>query len=469
MSRAPISGRELHNRRLRGRRVLVLGLGRFGGGVETARYLIGEGASVVISDTGTRERLAEPAALAEGLGATLVFGPQTPDLLVDADFVVASPAIPFDHAVLEAAKASGIPATTEVAFVLARAPCPVFGVTGTKGKSTTTSLLAALLSEDHRTVHLGGNIGTPLISRLPEMQAKDLVVLELSSFQLWWAGRYGLAPRVSLLTNLFPDHLDRHGTFANYASAKREAFVHQGPDDVAVLPQDDAAVRKAGFEEAGQARRIHFGTPEDDVWLEGDAIGFADGRRRPIGRLGLVGKHNQRNLLAALAASEALTRLGEAPLVSDLALERAREVRPLPHRLDPVGEHAGVLFVDDSNATNPQSTIVALDAMDRPTVLILGGKDKGAPRDALMLAIRAQVKAVVTIGSTGPELAEALAPHLRVASVTGGMTEAVEAAATVAESGDVVLLSPAFSSLDQYPSFAIRGQAFREAVEALDT
>ncbi|MDA1195147.1 MAG: Mur ligase family protein, partial [Planctomycetota bacterium] len=242
-----------------GRRAVVLGLGRFAGGLETTRFLRAEGAEVLVSDTAAPALLAEQAAAAESLGARVVFGPQGSDLLDRCDVLLVNPAIPFEHPVLAAAQARGIPITTEINIVLARCRAPVLAVTGTKGKSTTSSILVEMLRAAGRTTHFGGNIGQPLVAQLQAIEPDHRVVLELSSFQLYWTRLLGRSPHLTLMTNLLSDHLDRHGTQAAYAEAKRAALDYQGAQDVAVLPTDDAAMRAAGWHAAGAGRRVLYG------------------------------------------------------------------------------------------------------------------------------------------------------------------------------------------------------------------
>lgn len=448
-----------HPAGLGGRRVLVLGLGRFQGGIETARFLRAAGAEVTISDQGARASLEPAATQAEALGARLVFGPQSPALLEGMDLVLASPAIPFDHAVIAAARRRGVPVTTETNLVLENVSAHVYGITGTKGKSTTSSLVATLLEGLGHRVHLGGNIGRPLIARLGEIGPRDRVVLELSSFQLWWAHQIRRSPHVALVTNLMPDHLDRHGTFEEYAAAKRALLDYQQPDDVAVLPADDDALRAAGFFQAGRAARRWYGAGTQYALSDRRALtplGAVD-----LGTLPLWGAHNRRNALAALAAVSGES--GATVTALEGALARAG---PLPHRLAPVATVAGVLFVDDSNATHPESALKALEAIDRPIVLIAGGKDKGTDPAPLLEGARRHARALVGLGSTGPALVRALSAHLP-AQVAQDMEDAVGLAFELARPGDVVLLSPGYSSLDGFASFAERGDRFAAAVHAL--
>ena len=442
-----------------GRRVLVLGLGRFAGGLETVRFLCHEGAEVLVSDLADRSQLEGPAAEAEALGAALRFGPQDEHLLAGHEVVLAGPAIPFDHPVLVAARTRGLPITTEINIVLARSRARVYAVTGTKGKSTTSTLLAAMLAAAGHTVHLGGNIGRSLVAQIDAIGAEDRIVLELSSFQLWWTRHVARSPHVTVVTNLLSDHLDRHGTQAAYAEAKRAALDFQAADDLAVLPADDEAVRAAGWMAAGRARRVLYGaggayTLHDEAVHGGPAPASLAGMR-------LLGAHNRRN---ALAAAAAVLATGDADPAAVGA--GARATQALPHRLEPVAEVGGVLYLDDSNATQPDSTRAALRAMDRPVVLLLGGKDKGADPTALLDDVAARAKAVVTMGTSGPRLAAGLTGRLPLAEAED-VEAAVAHAARLAAPGDVVLLSPAYSSLDRYASFAERGERFQAAVRSL--
>ncbi len=447
---------------LAGARALVLGLGRFSGGVETARFLLAEGADVLVSDAAERSGLESSAREAEALGARLVFGPQTATLLEGRDLVVASPAIPFEHPLLAAAERAGIAVTSEINLFLERVRAPVLGVTGTKGKSTTASLLAGMLAQTGRHVHLGGNVGRALVARLAEIGPKDLVVLELSSFQLWWTRQIGRAPTVALLTNLFPDHLDRHGTLAEYAAAKRLMFEQQHASDVAVLPADDGAAHEHGFLRAGPARRVLFGAGAPYHLEQGGLVGPGSGPRRDLAGMRLWGAHNRRNALAAAAAAL------QVPGVSwDHVLAGALAAEPLPHRLEPVAEKHGVLYVDDSNATTPQSALQALEAVPRPAIVLVGGKPKGVDTTPLIEGLVRRAKAVVTLGTSGPDVAARLAGRVPVVDGGPDMASAVAAAAGLARPGDAVVLSPGFSSLDQYLSFAVRGEQFRAAVLAL--
>ena len=343
--------------------------------------------------------------------------------------------------------------------MLARSRAPIYGVTGTKGKSTTSTLLARMLEASGRTVHLGGNIGRPLVALLEDIHPEHRIVLELSSFQLWWAHQVGISPHISVITNLLSDHLDRHGTHAHYASSKRAALDYQVAEDSAVFPSDDLALEEAGWLAAGSARRVTYG-PGGDYSLHGTVVRGPDGSADLSG-MRLPGAHNRRNALAAAAAL-----LQGEPGAWEAVTTGARAARPLPHRMEPVSEVDGVCYLDDSNATHPASTLCALEAIERPIVLIAGGKEKGVDPTALFERIRVRAKAVIAIGSSAPTLVAALRADLPITQAAD-MAEAVCQAAAHAAPGDAVLLSPAYSSLDQFESFAERGDSFAACVRSL--
>jgi UDP-N-acetylmuramoylalanine--D-glutamate ligase len=455
---------------LSGRPVLVLGLGRHRGGIETVRFLAREGARVLVSDSDARERLAESVAAVEGTGAALEFGPQTEALLDRVGpegMVVASPAVPFDHPVLEAAERRGMPVTTEICLVAARLSAPVLAVTGTKGKSTTAALLAGMLAATGRRTHFGGNVGRPLIGEVDRIAPQDAVVLELSSFQCHWLRRVAFRPRVAVVTNLFPDHLDRHGTMEHYAASKRALLERQTEDDVAVLPACDEALEAAGFSGAGRARRLRFGprAAGEGVVLgpEGDLEDAGGRGGASLAGFRLWGRHNRVNAAAAAAAARAAGATWAEVRAGALA------ARPLRHRLEPVVEVGGVLFVDDSIATTPQSAAAALEAVPRRCVVLLGGKDKGVAPNVLLDAVALRAKAVVGVGTTGPALVEAVRARRGPPAHLGGpdLEAAVRLAFSLAGRGDAVLLSPGYSSLDEHASFEVRGDRFARAARAL--
>lgn len=442
--------------------VLVVGLGVTGRSV--VDHFRAKGQPVVAVD----DRLGSPAlaaaeAAAREAGAELRRSPQDPDawaaLVADADLVVVSPGVRPAHPVWPAARAAGVPVRGDVDLAVAAAEAPVVAVTGTNGKSTITSLVAAMLEAAGLRVGAGGNLGRPALDLLRERP--EVLVLEVSSFQLY-ATTETFRPQVAVFANLAPDHLDWHGGYEAYAAAKARLVRHQGPDDTLVCPAGDPAVTP--LVAAAAARRVTFRSPAADAladwWVEGAFLCGPGGRRVPLPHPGLA-PHDAANLAAAAAAA---TAAGAGP---DALARVAADPPRLHHRLEPVGHAGGVRFVDDSKATNPHATLAALRSFER-VVLIVGGDRKGV--DLRPVAAEAgRLRGLVVIGAD-PDDVEAslgpLPPALPVARAAD-MDEAVRAAAGFAAPGDVVLCSPACASFDWYRDYAQRGDAFRAAVEDL--
>jgi UDP-N-acetylmuramoylalanine--D-glutamate ligase len=407
-------------------RVLVVGLARSGRAAVSA--LRGCGVDVVPYD-------ADPGLEAPGLQGDLTLGEWDASLLEGVGLVVKSPGVPTGSPPVAEARARRVPVISEIELGARLLSNPLIGVTGTNGKTTTTALLGAILDAAGWDVEVAGNIGRPLTSLVGAVDDSAWVVCELSSFQLEDVDE--LRPRVAVLTNLEPDHLDRHGAFDAYAAAKLRAFARQGPDDVAVVPRGFGSV-------PGRARRVEFAA--DDPLP-------AEPRIR--------GAHNRENAAAATAAARAVG-------VPDGALARALATFPgVEHRIEEVATVDGVLYVNDSKATNAAAALRALASFPgRHKHVILGGRGKAEPYDALAAAFVPGDRAYL-IGEAADELAAALAragvPH----AVAGTLERGVGAAAEAAAPGDVVLLSPACASFDQFASFERRGEEFRRLVEKL--
>jgi UDP-N-acetylmuramoylalanine--D-glutamate ligase len=407
-------------------RVLVLGLARSGrAAVEALRR---EGVAVVAHD-------ADPGADTSTIGGDVALGEWRDELLDGVGLVVKSPGIPGAAAPVVAARTRGVPVVSEIELGVRLLPNPLLGVTGTNGKTTTTALLGAILEAGAVPVAVAGNIGRPLTSLVGETAPGVWIVCELSSFQLEDVAT--LRPPVAVLTNLEPDHLDRHGTFDAYAAAKLRVFELQEADDVAVVPEGLGAV-------PGAARRVEF-TADDPL--------PAEPRIR--------GRHNRANAGAATAAARAIG-------VGDVAIAEALRTFPgVEHRIEEVGAADGVLFVNDSKATNAAAALRALASFPgRRKHVILGGRGKAEPYDALAAAFASGDRAYL-IGEAADELATALADAGVRFDRVETLERAVEAAASAAAPGDVVLLSPACASFDQFTSFEHRGEEFRRLVQKL--
>ncbi len=427
------------------KRVVVMGLGRFGGGVGVTGWLASRGASVVVTDMAGADQLTESLAQLKGVNAEFHLGGHDPADLDNCDLLVVNPAVPDDAPFLQAARRMGVALTTEINLFCQRCPAPIVGITGSVGKSTTAAMTAAVLRRV-RTTHLGGNIGRSLLGDLAAgtIAADHVVVLELSSFQLSYTPMVGISPHVALVTNLHANHLDRHGTMAAYAAAKKNIFRFQGADDVLIVPADDADVGPWADEAPGRAVRFD---------VDGEPF-----------ELRVPGRHNQTNAQAAWAIGS------ELGVPRDAAAAALVEFTGLPHRLALAGEHRGVRFFDDSKATTPAGAIVALRSFDPGRlVAIVGGYDKQVPLDELCRVLADQCKTVVATGQVGGAIAEGVrrcvtagaAPEVIAAPA---FDDAIAAAVHAAAAGDVVLLSPACASFDQFDNYIQRGLRFQELI-----
>jgi UDP-N-acetylmuramoylalanine--D-glutamate ligase len=448
-----------------GARVTVIGLGIEG--VDLVRFFSARGARVTVSDARPADALAANVSAIADTGATLSLGANRPEDATNADYVYASQGVPQGLPALEAARAAGVPVSSMTALFLQLCPARVAAVTGSSGKTTTTSLVAAMLDAAGADHVVGGNIGVGMLGLLERVTPDTKVLLELSHTQLELVN---ISPQVACVTNVTPNHLDRY-SWPAYVGLKRRIFEFQDADDVAVFNLDNEVT--AGFATEARARVVTTSMvrtlPGDGVALAGaDIVRYADDRaHRVLGRreIRLRGEHNVENVLSAIAVA---SQLG----VSDEAAAAAiRDFTGVPHRLEPVGTVGGVQYVNDSIATTPERTLAGIRSYDEPLVLLLGGRHKELPTAELGRAAIARCRAIVTFGEAGELFATAAraardggSPSIeRVATVE----DAVHTASRLARAGDVVLFSPAGTSFDAYPNFERRGEAFRAAVAAL--
>lgn len=438
-------------------RVLVVGFGRTGRAV--ARVLAARGDRVRAADARDVATLGvQPGDLA---GIELVAGDDGPALLDGIDLVVPSPGVPRTAPVLVEARRRGVPIASEIEVAARALRCPIVGVTGTNGKSTTTTLVGLALAVSGRRTFIGGNLGTPLVTALEGEH--DVCVCEVSSFQLEWVETF--RPRVGCFLNVTDDHLDRHPTFADYRDTKARLFAAQTADDWAVLNRDDPEVH--ALAPRLRARVVTFGRAPvaEGAFVDGDAValrlpGGAE-ERYGLARTRLAGRHNVENVLAAATTARLA---GATPSAVQHAIDA---IEPLPHRLALVAERAGVRWYDDSKATNVGAAVKSLESFDGPVVLLAGGVDKGGSYAPLADAARARVRCAVVYGAAREQIATTLeaagVPVERVPTLDA----AVGAAAGRVRPGYTVLLAPACSSFDQFTDYAARGRAFRAAVDAL--
>jgi len=434
---------------LAGRRVLVLGLGM--SGRSAASFCAERGAAVVAADERPAHALADLADLAGRV--ELALGRPFPDPAA-FDLVVPSPGVPRERWADRAREALG---DVELAFRHLRVP--VVAVTGTNGKSTTTRLVEAMLLASGLRARAAGNVGAPALGLVGE--PLDVAVLEVSSFQLESASSF--RPRVGVVLNVTEDHLDRHGSFAAYVEAKARLVARQTPDDLAVLNADDPVARGMTTRTRARVRTFRAaGAVADGAWWDAECLVLStpDGVRRiPVERFGLAGRHNRENAAAALLAAAGA---GADPMRAARALT---DFRALPHRAEIVGRVGGVTWVDDSKATNVGAALRALESFGASILWIAGGRAKGADLRPLAEAA-SKVRAAFVLGEAAPALAELLRGRTHVERVAD-LEAAVERAASLAAPGDVVLLAPACSSLDQFRNAEERGERFRAAVAAL--
>ena len=412
---------------------LVVGAGR--SGVALATHLVASGEQVRLVDSKSRDQLEESIALLPSAVEIDLDG-YDEGALAGVDTVYASPGVPWDADLLQKARARGLAISSEIDLFLKLCPGTVVGITGTNGKTTTTALTGVVLGAGNRPVIVGGNIGDTVLDRLDEITDRHWVVLELSSFQLESVERPRL--HVGVILNITPDHLDRHGTFERYVDLKARAIQFAGADDFAVLNGRDEVCR-------GLASR----TRAHVVWFD---------QHQPIPHMPLPGRHNMENALAAAAVGRI------AGLTDDSINTAIRSFRGVEHRLELVGEWAGVRWYNDSKATNPDAGRVALSAFPgAPVVLIAGGYGSGFELHEWVADVIANTEAVVLIGASADLLASELKDHPKVVRAAD-LAEAVAVAAGLSRQSGVVLLSPAYKSFDMFKDYEDRGRQFKDLV-----
>jgi UDP-N-acetylmuramoylalanine--D-glutamate ligase len=449
--------------------VLVIGLGK--SGLACVEVLRGRGVTILATDEKPVEQLSEQIRFVESAGGRFVEPAALDGVVASLSSAVLSPGVPPTSPVVRRVQDANVPVVGEIEVAYRLCKAPILAVTGTKGKSTTTALIGHLLRACGRSVRVGGNIGNPLIKEVLGVGPESWVVAEVSSFQLETIRSF--KPRVAVLLNIAPDHLDRYYSMDEYAEAKYRIVANQGTSDWFVGNVDDPRVTELHWnsgEPRVQARQLWFTLNAADdraaMRLRNGFITYAPfaGDPRPVPVIAredipLAGDHNVVNVMAALLAALAV---GCDP---EQLREGVKTFRPMPHRLESVAEIDGVLYVDDSKSTNPGSTLAALNAYDRPIVLIAGGRAKRTGFDELGAAIRERAKVLVAIGEAADDIARASSgvTVLRADS----MEQAVERAAEAATAGDVVLLSPGCASFDMFLSAEDRGERFVAAVNAL--
>lgn len=455
----------------RGKRVIVLGIARQGKAL--ARYLVEHGADVVLSDLRTAEELSDTISELEDLNLEFVLGEHPDSLLEGADLLCLSGGVPADLPLAQQARSQGIPLSNDSQIFFDLTTARTVGITGSAGKTTTTALLTqmAIKSFKQSTVEVwvGGNVGNPLLSDASQINKEDLVISELSSFQL---ELMTTSPNVAAVLNITPNHLDRHNSMQAYTEAKARILKFQTPDDIAVLCRDDPGawrlrqrvegeLHSFGQSEvfSGMGAFVHSG--EIYVRKAGETI-----RVMPVEAISLPGEHNLYNVLAAVTIGAALGFAAET---------MQAEVQSFPgvaHRLELVREVSGVIWINDSIATAPERTIAAINSFDQPIVLLVGGRDKDLPWEDLVKIINDRVDHLILFGELAERVSEtilAMYPGQRpfTMDLELDLESAVQHAHQIAEPGEVVLLSPGGTSFDAFLDFEDRGNRYRELVSAL--
>jgi len=457
-----------------GKKVIVIGAARQG--TALSRYLASKGAQVILTDMHSLDELPANLPDLEKLGIQLRLGGHPLELLEGADLVCVSGGVPLTIPFIQAALQRGIPLSNDSQIFLEACPAQVIGITGSSGKTTTTALVGLMaqkyfeMKQNGHRAWVGGNIGNPLIEQVDQIDEDDLVVLELSSFQLELMTR---SPQIAAILNITPNHLDRHGSMQAYIAAKSRILRFQHAGDVAILNRDDPG--SWSLAEHLKSDLISFGFQKPDskqngTYIYKDAIWLQLGRESlkmlPLEWIQLPGRHNIANVLAACAIAAA------ASLALPAIQTAIEEFTGIPHRLEFIRNINGADWYNDSIATAPERTMAAIEAFEGPLVLLLGGRDKNLPWDDLAQLIHRRVRAVVLFGEAAGLIEKALGAvkkgeTLQVISRCNTLEEAVQAAAKLAQPGDTVLLSPGCTSFDAFKDFEERGEYFRKLVNAL--
>ena len=457
-----------------GKKVIVIGAARQG--TALSRYLASKGAQVILTDMHSLDELPANLPDLEKLGIQLRLGGHPLELLEGADLICVSGGVPLTIPFIQAALHRGIPLSNDSQIFLEACPAQVIGITGSSGKTTTTALVGLMaqkyfeMKQNGHRAWVGGNIGNPLIEQVDQIDEDDLVVLELSSFQLELMTR---SPQIAAILNITPNHLDRHGNMQAYIAAKSRILRFQHPGDVAILNRDDPG--SWSLAENLKSDLISFGFQKPDskqngTYIYKDAIWLQLGRESlkmlPLEWIQLPGRHNIANVLAACAIATA------ASLALPAIQTAIEEFTGIPHRLEFIRNINGADWYNDSIATAPERTMAAIEAFEGPLVLLLGGRDKNLPWDDLSQLIHQRVRAVVLFGEAAGLIEKALGAvkkgeTLQVISRCNTLEEAVQAAAKLAQPGDTVLLSPGCTSFDAFKDFEERGEYFRKLVNAL--
>ncbi len=455
-----------------GKEITVMGLGLFGGGVGAVKYLVSQGACVTVTDLKSAEELSASLKLLDGLPVTFRLGKHYEKDFQNVDMLVVSPAVSYESKFLQIALNNNISIDTELSIFFRICPASIIGITGSNGKSTTTSLLGEMLKKAGLRTWVGGNIGVSLLNNLGEIHPNDVVVLEISSFQLEYLSRIEMSPHISIVTNITPNHLDRHKTLENYIEAKKAIVQYQKEKDFTILNCDDPILRK--WEGKSKSCQLWFSTAKElrqGAFLKNNEIIIIHNSKRSVipysSRINIKGLHNMQNIMAASYA--AILMHADVESIKNAI----SDYKGLEHRLEYVNTINGVQYYNDSKATTPEAAIAGIKAFDSPTVLIAGGYDKKVSLSEFAKECIKNTKCMVLIGDTANDIkklfqeikGEKPQPKIYMAS---SFEESVRKASEVTEEGDTVLLSPACASFGMFTNYEERGKRFKELIGRLE-
>ncbi len=447
--------------------VTVMGLGTFGGGIGVTRYLCEQGADVLVTDLKEASDLRESMDQLDDVDVEYVLGEHRERDFRDCDMVVVNPAVPMDSSYLQLAREEGVPLESELNLFVKLCPSPIIGITGTAGKSTTTALVGAIFQQTDRETWVGGNIGNSLLNDVNNIQNEDMVVLEISSFQLLHLRQISWSPDTALITNITPNHLDRHGTFEAYRKAKFCIVQNQMKDDVAILNAGDSNLENWPSRISSDVWWFSGeGEVDRGTWIKQQSVYFQSEKTRPVEVIStddvpLAGSFNMENTAAAVSVA----------MIHSVDVSNIRRgimnFEPLPHHLTPVTEKNGIRYIDDSVSTSPDSVARALEAVSGNVVVILGGYDKDLSFQDVAGDIVEKTSGAVLIGQIANHIEECLREESSSyrTKQAKDMAGAVRKAEDLLKSGSgTVLLCPGTASYDMYNNYRERGEKFQEAI-----
>jgi UDP-N-acetylmuramoylalanine--D-glutamate ligase len=446
---------------LKGQRILVIGLGKTG--IASVRFLMGQGAKVIATDEKPQSELKDAVHELGSLSANLEFCEYNTDILSRVDMIVPSPGVPPSNIILAEAESRKIPILSEIELAYRFLKPPLIAITGTNGKTTTTTLIGQILAREGKRVFVGGNIGNPLIGYLDGKQDDDYAVVEVSSFQLQWIQSFH--PFISILLNTTCDHVDYHGTFEAYRATKERIFENQKDSDLAILNADEP---RSFLLEKNMVAKVQFFSTKTDVkkgiFLNHKTLvhytAYGDREDYPLDMIKIPGLHNIENVMASIMAAR---YCGCSP---GNIIGAVGDFKGIPHRIEFTEEKNGVAFYDDSKGTNVGAVARALETFSRPIILLMGGRDKEGDFGTLSLLVKSKVKELVLFGEARNKIYDLIGSAVKTSKTTT-LKEAIELAYRHSSPGDVVLLSPGCASFDEFSNYKERGRFFKDVVKGL--